>query len=263
MPFLRTSIDERNEHVSIETELGAEWKFQTGPAIALELLHADLSQTFGNLSLSASAGQPTIFADLSKSLGLLSGSFSGATDTAASLSKIYGALSFSATGTSATFANLSKTLGSLTLLASENMGVLSQVSGSNFSTGSTSMVNITGLTFAASANTKYEVDVLLIGQSSTTAGVKFCIQFSAAGATGDFLLVAPGGGGPFSPERNGLGFSQATARWTTATTDSPCWMKTIVNVGANAGNITVQIQKESNGTATVNVGSRMIVTTLT
>jgi hypothetical protein len=268
MPFLRSSIDERNERVSIQTELGAEWKFQTGPPIPLELRHANLVQTFGNLSLSASAGQPTILADLSKSLGLLTASSNATAANVGNVSKSFGALTSSSTGTVATSAIFNKTLGSLTLLASEEMGVTSQVSGSNFTTSSTTLVDITGLSFPVDtgANHLYEVDVLCRCQSDTSAGLKFAIACSSAGATGEFMASVNNTtvSSAVALDWNAIGTAQSNFRSVTANADSIAFLKaTITTTAGNAGNITVKVLKGTSGSATVYIGSRMTVTTLT
>jgi hypothetical protein len=268
MPFLKTSIDERDERVSIQTELGAEWKFQTGPPIPLELLHADLSQSFGLLTLSASGGLPPITALLSKSLGLLTASSGATAANTGTVSKTLGAITSSSAGTVATTAAFNKTLGSLTLLASESMGVTSQVSGSNFTTSSTTLVDITGLTFAVDtgANHLYEVDACIKCQSDSSAGLKFSVGCSSAGATGEYMVNAnlTQVGSAIGADYNALGTAESNARSTTANTDSIANIKAMVSTTAgNAGNITIKIQKQTGGGLTVYIGSRMTVTTLT
>jgi hypothetical protein len=268
MPFLRTSIDERDERVSIQTELGAEWKFQTGPPIPLELLHADLSKTFGGLTLFASGGLPAITGDFSKSLGLLSASAGATAANAGNLSKTFGALTSSSTGSVPIGAAFTKTLGALTLLASESMGVTSQVSGTNFTTTSLTLVDVTGLTFAVDtgANHLYEVDVVLKVQSTSTAGLQAAIACSSSGATGEYTGLANVAQSTSSVGYNAraIGTAIGVNLSSTANTDSIIWFKAMVSTtSGNAGNITVQVQKITSGTATVYIGSRMTVTTLT
>jgi len=265
MPFLRNSIDERDEHVSIQTELGAEWKFQTGPPIPLELLHADLNQTLGTLTLLASGGQPTIIAGLSQTLGLLTVSSGTTATNAGNLSKTFGGLTGSNAGTVATSATFSKTLGALTLLASEGMGVLSQVSGSDFTTSSLTPVDITGLSFAASASKLYEVDVLLKVAPTGTLGLKCSLNYSAAGATlNRGLIIAPtSANAGATVSLDALGTITYAQVFCTLASDSTVFIKAIISTGANAGNITATIQKTSSGSLTVYIGSRMIVTALT
>lgn len=124
------------------------------------------------------------------------------------------------------------------------------------------MVDITGLTFAASANTTYEVDALLGCASTTTAGVKFAIAFSAAGATGEFAGVGGAGANSANVIASSLGGSSSQSMNTVANTNKPVFIKGFIVVGANAGNITVQGLKNTSGTLTVYIGSRLTVTQL-
>lgn len=153
---------------------------------------------------------------------------------------------------------------SIPILMSETFGgeiqdwdTLVEVSGSDFNTGNTSLTNITGLTFAAVANTKYEIEGMLLGQCSDTNGCDFCVTFSAAGATGSYMAFSPSasttsGGGVAS-----VGTAINAAVWTTATTDMHTFIRSIVNVGVNPGNITIQVKKLTAGTVTVRIGSIM------
>lgn len=143
--------------------------------------------------------------------------------------------------------------------SSGSSGTLSQVAGSNFTTTSTSLVNITGLTFAASANALYEVDVLLRVQSSATGGIANAITFSGT-ATGQFLLFASSAVATAVSYSNAIG-TQTNVLIGQNATDATVWIKAVV-VTTTTGNITVQVAKGTSGTATVYVGSRMIVTTL-
>lgn len=134
-----------------------------------------------------------------------------------------------------------------------------QVSGSDFSTGNTSATNITGLSIALLANSIYEVQCALIGQSSTAAGVTLAISFSAAGATGahnSFVALSTTSGSSLT---NVIGTLFATSIWTTATTDQNIIMRAIVKTGANAGNVTAQVAKTTSGTVTIYIGSVMKV----
>lgn len=140
-------------------------------------------------------------------------------------------------------------------------GTTSQVSGSNFTTTSATLVDVTGLTFAASANTKYEVNVLLACQSSDANGLKVAIAFSAAGATGAFNSLGAVSGGA-STSGNVFGTADPIAYLNFANTTATVEIRAIVVVGANTGNITTQVLKVSAGTATVYIGSRMTVTQL-
>lgn len=152
---------------------------------------------------------------------------------------------------------------SIPILMSETLGgeiqdwdTLVEVSGSDFNTGNTSLTDITGLTFAAVANTKYEIEGMLLGQCSDTNGCEFAVAFSAAGATGSYMGFAPSTSGTSGGGVNALGLA-TPAIWTTATTDMHIFIRSIVSVGVNAGNITLQVKKLTAGTVTVRIGSIM------
>jgi hypothetical protein len=139
----------------------------------------------------------------------------------------------------------------------------SQVAGSNFTTTSLSLVNITGLTFAAAANTTYEINVLLRVQSTSTAGLTPGINYSAAGAT----VSVTGSGVTTANNVTAFGLSALNtattpAYATVANVDRNIIMQGVLITGANTGNITIQIAKVTSGTATVYIGSRMSVALL-
>lgn len=134
-----------------------------------------------------------------------------------------------------------------------------QVSGSDFSTGNATLTDITGLTFAAAANTKYDVEGMLLGQSSDTAGVQFAVAFSGVGAVGSYMAFSPSTSSTSSGGVNQLGTAVGVTVWTSATTDLHTFIRSVVSTGANTGNITIQIKKITSGTATVFAGSIMKV----
>ena len=148
--------------------------------------------------------------------------------------------------------------GLYTILDTNYWDTFVQVSGSDFTTSSTSLVNITGLTFPALANAKYEIEIVLATQSSDTNGLKVAVNFSAAGATGAFNTV---GGGVVAVgagvSGNVFGTAEPSAFVSVAATTATVWSEAIVVIGANAGNITATILKVTAGTATVFIGSVM------
>ena len=131
-----------------------------------------------------------------------------------------------------------------------------RVTSSDFTTTSSSLVDITGLTFAALANSKYEIESVLSGSSSDANGVKVAISFSAAGSSGSFVTVGGISGGA-SASGNTVGTAEPTGYWGFAGTTSGIWIKAIVVIGVNAGNITTQVLKVTGGTATIQTGSVM------
>lgn len=141
-------------------------------------------------------------------------------------------------------------------------GTTVKVTGSDFTTTNSTMTDITGLTFAATANKRYEVDVLLTGNGSDTNGCRFDLQYSAAGATGGFMIQGCTATGAVTLAAGAIGSGPSTNYWADTSTDLPMWLKTIISIGANTGNITVRVRKVTAGTVTVRVGSRMTVTQL-
>jgi len=97
-------------------------------------------------------------------------------------------------------------------------------------------------------------------QSSAAGGLKASVQFSAAGAVGSFFLGS-GQGTDSGVVTNifSLGTGGSTSVATTDNSDRVIKIWGFVAVGANSGNITTQIHKDSSGTATVYIGSRMTV----
>ncbi len=130
-----------------------------------------------------------------------------------------------------------------------------QVTGSDFTTtGTGSLQDITGLSFMASANSLYEIEILLIGHSSDPSGVTISTAFSGIGATGVFQAMGGTGSGT-QVDGNLLGVSGNIPYWNFSNTNSTIWIQAGVITGANTGNITSQIRKVSASTATVLIGS--------
>jgi hypothetical protein len=180
------------------------------------------------------------------------------------ISELTAATSVSGTDITAVVQSSTTKSAALSVIKDYILGVATttKVSGSNFTTSSTSLVDITGLTFAASANTKYEIDGMLLGQSGSAGGVQFAVSFSAAGATGSYMAFSPSTSSASGGGVNVIGTATGQNVWTTTTTDLHTFIKSIVSVGANSGNITVQVKKTTSGSLTVYIGSRMTVTTL-
>jgi hypothetical protein len=136
------------------------------------------------------------------------------------------------------------------------------VNANNFTTTSASLVNITGLTYAAAANHLYEIEVVLRYQNSGTNAIQFAHAFSGAGATGTVLTmgntsaVASSG---TAAQMSALGTANGTSFGLVATTNFMIFMKGIVVTGANTGNITIQTLIQTSGTVTIYSGSVMKV----
>lgn len=145
-------------------------------------------------------------------------------------------------------------------------GTTSQVTGSNFTTNTGSLDDITGLTFAASTNHVYEVDVLLKVQHTSTNGMKFALAYTGTTGAGQVLVIASqnNNNAAATYDSTVLGTVNGTARCTEASVDFTVWMKAIITTsGASGGNIKAQVQRLGAAqTATVYIGSRMTVTQL-
>lgn len=129
---------------------------------------------------------------------------------------------------------------------------------SDFTTdGTTNQQSVTGLSFAALANSSYELECVLLGQCTGTLGTRFGISFSAAGATGTFLIQGSVASNAASVIGNVVGTIATLTYWTSAATDEFLCIKAIVIIAGNSGNITLDTQKITSGTATVRAGSCM------
>ena len=138
-----------------------------------------------------------------------------------------------------------------------------KVSGSDFSTGSTSLVDITGLSFSASANKIYEVDVLLLVTSDTGDGMRVGAAYSAAGSSITLLwLGSNSANSAFVGELETLNGLTSGVFASDATVPKMIFLKGTLKTGANAGTLTIKALKVTSGTATVYIGSRMTVTEL-
>lgn len=136
---------------------------------------------------------------------------------------------------------------------------ISAVSGSDATTTSLTAVNITGLTYACAASTLYEFEGVLVAGSSSAAGCKYAVQYSAAGATTGAVFsgaVTTTTGAVTSV--NALNSLDATAFFT-GSQKSFVWVRGWLQTGANTGNLTLQQAKVTSGTATVYIGSMLKV----
>ena len=142
-------------------------------------------------------------------------------------------------------------------------GTTSYVSGSNFTTSSGSPTSITGLTFAATTNTLYEVEVVLKLQINGTSGLRVTMNFGAAGSSGEYLAIGNLATNVFGSGVAVLNASVATNFATTANADSIIIIRGIVTTTSSSGNLVAQIHSLSGTeTITVYIGSRMTVRTL-
>jgi hypothetical protein len=145
-----------------------------------------------------------------------------------------------------------------------NKPVYSYVSGSNFTSGSLTLVDVTGLSNALDANSVYEFVAKLTVESSSNAGLNTGMNYSVSGAT-----IEAGEVGARDAEvgkvvrLNAFNTPHATAAWLRiSATPQTHEIKGIVRTGANAGNLTVQVLKVSSGTVKVYIDSYLKTTKL-
>lgn len=110
------------------------------------------------------------------------------------------------------------------------------------------------LTAALLANSTYEFEAVLRAASSSTAGTKYAVAFSAAGATAFPIFVGQTAATTVAQVAAALGALEGTV-FLAAVIDGLIYIKGIITTGANAGNLTVQQAKVTSGTATVRAGS--------
>lgn len=129
-----------------------------------------------------------------------------------------------------------------------------QVSGANFTTSSGTLTNITGLTYAATANALYEIESVLKYQANIGNGLFFAVNFSAAAATGSAIFLGPNVAATAVQSAKPLA-TDSSAYGSVAATDLVLTVKAVVTTGVNTGNITIQVRRNVGDTATVYVGS--------
>jgi hypothetical protein len=136
---------------------------------------------------------------------------------------------------------------------------LVQVAGANFTSSSLTLVDITGLTFAAAINSLYEIEIVMKVQSTDTNGIQFSVACGASGSTGEYLLMPhlTQAQGTVRVNTNVLGTANGAVTVTTANSDSIAIIKAVVTTVGNTGNITAQLKKIAGNTATIYIGSIM------
>lgn len=140
------------------------------------------------------------------------------------------------------------------------MPVYARVTGSNATTTSTTLVDVTGLNVPLAANSVYEFVANLTGNGADSNGVKFGVNYSAAGATVEAGIYADvAGTGTRTRRINALG-SATLQSFFTSSNDVAALIQGTITTGANAGNITIQHLKGTSGTSTIYIGSFLKVT---
>lgn len=135
------------------------------------------------------------------------------------------------------------------------MPAFARVTGSNATTSSTSLVAITGLSVPLLANSVYYFTASLTGNGADANGVRFGVNFSAAGASVEAGVIADTAGtGTRTRRINALNTATAQAFFTSVN-DVYATIQGIVVTGVNPGNLTIQHLKVTSGTSTIYINS--------
>jgi len=135
-----------------------------------------------------------------------------------------------------------------------------QITTADFQTTNTTATNIAPasgptLTIALAASKVYEVEAVLVLNSSSNAGVKAALAYSAAGATGNVVYQGMTSATAVGTIAAALGALEGTVYVGATSVEGLLVAKAIVVTGANAGNLTMQLAKVTSGTATARKGS--------
>jgi hypothetical protein len=107
-----------------------------------------------------------------------------------------------------------------------------------------------------SANSLYQFEAVLVFNSSSSAGCKASINYSAAGATTSWILYAEWSTTQVATAQHTLATLDATAFATVGSgSDVICFIEGWIKTGANPGNLTAQQAKVTSGTSIVRKNS--------
>lgn len=137
--------------------------------------------------------------------------------------------------------------------------MVARISGSDSTTSSTTLVDVTGLSVALLANSVYEFEAkLYVGTSADATGIRYGVNFSAAGATIEGGMIGPNSATVTRDEAIRAFNTSSSNVYLTATSQNGYVLITgIVTTTTNAGNLTIQHLKISSGTSTVRIGSHL------
>jgi hypothetical protein len=126
---------------------------------------------------------------------------------------------------------------------------------STVSTTSSTLSDITGLSFTAEANSDYEFEILLFLDNSGTFGSKFGLNYSSAGATVSGMIIGAVSN-VTTPSGVILNFNTATSSYLTSISGGGISIKGILSTGANTGNFTPMFSSDG-GTTNISAKSFM------
>ena len=148
---------------------------------------------------------------------------------------------------------------SASALSASNWTVV-KVSGSDFTTSSASLVDITGLSFTAVASTTYLIDAWLdCTTSAVTTGVEFGINSTGSSPVVLWNMVSSGSSTTAVTAGNvANNTADATAVLTTSGQEGFVHITGIVKSGTGSPTISIRGLKVTSGTLTVKIGSRLM-----
>lgn len=135
---------------------------------------------------------------------------------------------------------------------------------SDFTTASTSFVDVTGLSFPVAANKNYKVDIFLSTNKTDAAGM--AVQLTGPASPARLWLRVDGSAGSLTAATftTITAFSSPTNTFNTVAADGflNTYGRGIIQNGANAGTVQLQLRAVTSGTAKIYAGSTIVVTEL-
>lgn len=146
------------------------------------------------------------------------------------------------------------------VLTGIGQSLFARVTGSNATTTSLTLVDITGLTIPLIANAIYEFLAVMTCQSPDANGNRYGVQFSAAGGGVEGSILADTTGITVQLCERISTLNTMTTACVTAIAIEPVSLRGIVTTDVNPGDFKIQHAKVTSGTATVYVNSYLKVT---
>jgi hypothetical protein len=146
------------------------------------------------------------------------------------------------------------------ILVEEHTAAFARVSGSDATTTSNTLVDVTGLSIPLLANSVYQFEAIINGLSSTVHGTGYGINFSDSGATIEAQISGTSGPASHKSLRISALNSAASPFLAGVNADGGIRITGVITTGSNAGNLLVQHLKVNSGTGTVFINSYLTAT---
>ena len=131
---------------------------------------------------------------------------------------------------------------------------------SSTNTTSSTLVDISGMSFSASANSTYGFEIVLFIDNTHTDGSKFGIDYSTSGASVQCMVVGQTSSSGTSTDNLEAFNTASTPAYLTSVSVGAVSLKGIFSTGANAGSFTAQyLDVNGSGTTTIKAKSYMKV----